>query len=102
MKLSGFYFTWAWRLLCTSISQSVGRAGYSRIANRVASPEKRDAIARQGAEHKLRNELKDTVTALLLSCEIALQVPTLSSAAEVKLRAVDTLARAVQKIGVQV
>jgi len=49
--------------------------------------------ARQGAEQKLRNELKDTVTALLLSCEMALQVPALPSAAEVKLRAVDTLAR---------
>lgn len=59
-------------------------------------------IARQGAEQKLRNELKDTVTALLLSCEIALQVPTLPAAAEVKLRAVDTLARAVrEKIGLQ-
>lgn len=57
-------------------------------------------IARQGAEQKLRNELKDTVTALLLSCEMALQVPTLPSAAEVKLRAVDTLARAMrEKIG---
>jgi hypothetical protein len=39
-------------------------------------------VARQGAEQKLRNELKDTVTALLLSCEMALQVPTLPSAAE--------------------
>ena len=59
-------------------------------------------IARQGAEQKLRNELKDTVTALLLSCEMALQVPTLPTAAEVKLRAVDNLARAVrEKIGVQ-
>lgn len=60
-------------------------------------------IARQGAEQKLRNELKDTVTALLLSCEMALQVPTLPSAAEIKLRAVDTLARAMrEKIGMHV
>lgn len=59
-------------------------------------------IVRHGAEQKLRNELKDTVTALLLSCEIALQVPTLPAAAEAKLRAVDTLARAVRdKIGLQ-
>jgi len=57
-------------------------------------------IARQGAEQKLRNELKDTVTALLLSCEMALQVPTLSSAATAKLLAMDALAREMrEKIG---
>ena len=33
--------------------------------------------ARQDAQQALRNELKSTVTALLLSCEIALQVPGL-------------------------
>ncbi len=54
---------------------------------------KETQIARQGAEQNLRNELKDTVTALLLSCEIALQVPTLPAPAMAKLRAVDNLAR---------
>ncbi len=57
-------------------------------------------IARQGAEQRLRNDLKDTVTALLLSCEMALQVPSLPSAAEAKLRSVDSLAREMRtKIG---
>lgn len=61
---------------------------------------KESHVARLGAEQKLRNELKDTVTALLLSCEMALQVPALSTAAEIKLRAVDTLARQMrEKIG---
>lgn len=57
--------------------------------------------ARQGAEEALRNELKGTVTALLLSCELALQVPGLPPAAEVKLHAVDELAREMRgKLGV--
>jgi len=50
-------------------------------------------LARQGAEQTLRNELKGTVTALLLSCEMALQVPSLPAAAEAKMRAVDRLAQ---------
>ena len=50
-------------------------------------------LARQGAEQALRSELKGTVTALLLSCEMALQVPNLPAPAEAKLRAVDKLAR---------
>jgi hypothetical protein len=49
-------------------------------------------VARQQAEQALRNELKGTVTALLLSCEIALRVPNLPPPAEVKLRTVHELA----------
>jgi hypothetical protein len=45
-------------------------------------------VARQTAEEMLRNELKGTVTALLLSCEMALQ----SAAAESKIRRVYELA----------
>jgi hypothetical protein len=50
-------------------------------------------VARQAAEQALRNDLKGTVTALLLSCEMALQVPNLPATAEAKLRAVDKLAQ---------
>ncbi len=50
-------------------------------------------IARQEAEQDLRSELKGTITALLLSCEMALSVPNLPLLAETKMRAVDTLAR---------
>jgi hypothetical protein len=50
-------------------------------------------IARQEAEQSLRSELKDTITALLLSCEMALEVPNLPLFAETKMRAVDALAR---------
>ncbi len=50
-------------------------------------------IARQEAEQDLRSELKGAITALLLSCEMALSVPNLPLLAETKMRAVDTLAR---------
>jgi hypothetical protein len=50
-------------------------------------------LARQGAEENLRNEFKGTITALLLSCEMALQTPNLQAAAEVKMRVVYELAR---------
>jgi hypothetical protein len=50
-------------------------------------------LARQGAEQSLRNELKGTITALLLSCEMALQTPDLHAAAEAKMRTVYELTR---------
>jgi hypothetical protein len=53
-------------------------------------------LARQGAQQALRNELKDPVTALLLSCEMALQVLNLHEAAEAKIRVVYQLAQEVR------
>jgi hypothetical protein len=50
-------------------------------------------IARQEAEQTLRSELKNTITALLLSCEMALDVPNLPLFAETKMQAVDALAK---------
>lgn len=49
-------------------------------------------VARQAAEASLRSELKGTVTALLISCEMALEVPDLSSTAQSKIRAICDLA----------
>jgi hypothetical protein len=58
------------------------------------------AAARREAEQVLRSELKGTITALLLSCEMALGTPNLPSTAEGKLRAVYDLAREIRtKIG---
>lgn len=58
-------------------------------------------VARQEAEQDLRSELKGTITALLLSCEMALGVPNLPLLAETKIRAVDALAREMRaKLGV--
>ncbi len=58
-------------------------------------------LARREAEQTLRSELKDTITALLLSCEMALDVPNLPLFAETKMRAVDALAKEMRtKLGV--
>jgi len=49
-------------------------------------------VARQEAQQTLRHELRETITALLLSCEMALQVPELPPIAEAKMRSVHELA----------
>ena len=54
---------------------------------------KEAVLARQGAQQALRSELKGTVTALLLSCEMALQAPNLETSAEAKMRTVYKLAQ---------
>jgi hypothetical protein len=53
-------------------------------------------LIRQEAQQTLRNELKDTVTALLLSCEMALQVPNLQSGAEARMRVAHQLAQEIR------
>lgn len=59
-------------------------------------------VARKVAELALRSELKGNVTALLLSCEMALNVPDLPSAAEAKIRSVYDLAKEIRlKVGLQ-
>ena len=50
-------------------------------------------IARQAAESSLRSELNGAVTAMLLSCELALQVPDLPAPAQDKMRTVHECAR---------
>jgi hypothetical protein len=50
-------------------------------------------LVRQEVQKAMRNDLKGTVTALLLSCEMALQVPNLQSGAESRMRAVHVLAK---------
>jgi len=51
-------------------------------------------IARQAAESSLRSELNGAVTAMLLSCELALQVPDLPAPAQDKRRTVHECAHA--------
>jgi hypothetical protein len=59
------------------------------------SEKEREAAHRQ-AELALRNELKDSVTALLLSCELALGVPQVPPAAQVKMRSACELAKTIR------
>ncbi|GAC1431353.1 MAG: hypothetical protein NVS1B11_12210 [Terriglobales bacterium] len=57
---------------------------------------KEESNARLSAQQNLRNELKGPITALLLSCEIAMQSPGLPPGAELKLREMNELARNVR------
>jgi hypothetical protein len=50
-------------------------------------------VARQKAKQALRSELKDSITALLRSCEMVLDVPNLPLFAETKMRVVEALAK---------
>src|ERR1700722_5841684 len=80
-------------------------SGIERVSRKLRSAvhrRKRELlIARREAEQDLRSELKSTITALLLSCEMALGVPNLPLLAETKMRAVDALAREMRvKLGV--
>jgi hypothetical protein len=49
-------------------------------------------VAREAAQKEICNQLKDTVTALLVSCEMALQLPEIPAAAEARMRNVHELA----------
>ncbi|HXY02275.1 MAG TPA: hypothetical protein VEI49_01805 [Terriglobales bacterium] len=56
---------------------------------------KREVLdARENAVQSLRQELKDTITALLLCCQMALKVPQLPEEAEGKMHDVEVLAKA--------
>jgi hypothetical protein len=72
-------------------------AGLDRIRRELRSALNRRSrevlVARGEAEQALRHELNDKVTALLLSCEMALRVPDLPALAETKIRVVDDLAK---------
>ena len=68
----------------------------ARVAGRSLRHQKAVLLVRQEAQHALRNELKGTITALLLSCEMALQVPDLQSGAESRMRTVHELAKEIR------
>jgi len=72
-------------------------SGIDRVSRELRSAlhrrERESLVARHEAQQALRRELKDTITALLLSCEMALDVPNLPLFAETKMRAVDVLAK---------
>jgi predicted O-methyltransferase YrrM len=78
--------------------------GTARVARELRSAlqrRKREVqAAKNDAEQALHHELKDALTALLLSCEMALQVPELPSQAATRMQAVEALAKEVSaKLG---
>jgi hypothetical protein len=71
--------------------------GMDRIARELRAAlhrhKKQVLLVRQEVQQAMRNELKGTITALLLSCEMALQVLDLPSGAESRMRAIHELAQ---------
>ncbi len=52
-----------------------------------------ELAARRAIAAQMQSELRETLTAMLLSCELAMSVPDLSNFASEKIRTIDTLAR---------
>jgi DNA-binding NtrC family response regulator len=52
-----------------------------------------ETAARRVVSEQMRNEMRDTITALLLSCELAMGVPDVPVTAAEKIRSIDNLAR---------
>jgi hypothetical protein len=71
-------------------------SGAERIAREVRSAltrrQREEEAARRSAEQAMRSELNESVTAMLLSCDLALAIPGMSAPAAEKIRAVRDLA----------
>jgi len=71
--------------------------GLERLIREVRSAlhrrKREEAAARRAVEDQLRSEMGDTLTALLLSCELAMSIPGMPVPAAEKIQTIDTLAR---------
>lgn len=71
--------------------------GLERLIREVRSAlhrrKREEGAARRAVEDQLRSEMGDTLTALLLSCELAMSIPGMPVPAAEKIQAIDTLAR---------
>jgi hypothetical protein len=52
-----------------------------------------EAAARRAVAEQMHSEMRETLTAMLLSCELAMSVPDVPNPAVEKIRAIDNLAR---------
>jgi len=52
-----------------------------------------EAAARRAVAEQMQSEMRETLTAMLLSCELAMSVPNVPGLAAEKIRAIDNLAR---------
>ena len=68
----------------------------ARESRRLLRNKRQILLVRQEVQQALRSELKGTITALLLSCEMALQVPDLQSEAKNRRRSAHELAREIR------
>jgi len=71
--------------------------GLDRLIREVRSAlhrrRREEAAARRSVAEQMHSEMGETLTALLLSCELAMSVPDVPSVAVEKIRTIDTLAR---------
>jgi hypothetical protein len=72
-------------------------SGMERLVREVRSAlhrrKREEAQARLAVEQQFRSEIGENLTAMLLSCELAMSVPNVPGAAAEKILAVDNLAR---------
>jgi hypothetical protein len=71
--------------------------GMERLVREVRSAlhrrKREEGAARRAVEEQMRIDMRETLTALLLSCELAMSVPDVPDPAVERIRAIDGLAR---------
>jgi signal transduction histidine kinase len=71
--------------------------GMERLVREVRSAlhrrRREESAARRAVAEQMRCEMRETLTALLLSCELAMSVPELPNPAAERIRSIDMLAR---------
>jgi hypothetical protein len=71
--------------------------GIERLVREVRSAlhrrEREEGAARRAVAEQMHSEMSETLTAMLLSCELAMCVPNIPNPAVEKIRAIDNLAR---------
>jgi hypothetical protein len=74
-----------------------GVSGMDRLVREVRSAlhrrKREETSARRALEEQMRSEMRETLTAMLFSCELAMSVPEVPAPAAEKIRAIDNLAR---------
>ncbi|MGA7907863.1 MAG: hypothetical protein WCA16_10695 [Candidatus Sulfotelmatobacter sp.] len=72
-------------------------SGMERLVREVRSAlnrrKREESQARRSVENQMRSEMCETLTAMLLSCELAMAVPDVPASAAERIRAIDNLAR---------
>ncbi len=74
-----------------------GVTGMDRLVREVRAAlhrrSREESVARRAVAEQMHSEMRETLTALLLSCELAMSVPDVPMPAVEKIRAIDNLAR---------
>lgn len=74
-----------------------GVTGMERLVREVRSAlhrrRREEGAARRAVAQQMHSQMSETLTAMLLSCELAMSVPNVPNPAAEKIRTIDTLAR---------